>query len=254
MIAHQFESSTLVVTLDRPPVNAINREWIARFDAVLDELAGRPGIAVMLVRSAQRLFSAGADLKLMRDGFEGEADPAEMIETIRRMQRLYDRIEGLPQVSIAAVGGSAFGGGLELALACDLRIAATEAQLGLPEARLGLLPGAGGTQRLSRLCGTGVARRLILAGESVLGAEARELGLVQWTVPGAELDAFAARLAAQVAALAPDALAACKQCLAVAGGSMQHGMAVEIHETIALLNNPQTRSRVRDFLQRRGGS
>lgn len=251
MIRHEFQQSTLVVTLDRHPVNAINREWIERFDGILDELAARPGIAVVLVRSAQRLFSAGADLKLMRDCFDSEAGPAEMIETIRRMQRLYDRIEGLGQVTIAAVGGSAFGGGLELALACDLRVAADEAQLGLPEARLGLLPGAGGTQRLSRLCGTGVARRLILAAEAVSGTEARSLGLVQWAVPGAELDAFATRLAGQVAALAPDALAACKQCLAVAAGSMQHGMAVEIHETIALLNNPVTRSRVADFLKKR---
>ncbi|HMO45941.1 MAG TPA: enoyl-CoA hydratase/isomerase family protein [Rubrivivax sp.] len=254
MITYEFNRSTLVVTLDRRPVNAINREWIARFDGILDELAGRPGIVVVLVRSAQRVFCAGADLKLMRDCFEveGEAGPAEMIETIRRMQRLYDRIEGLHQVTIAAVGGSAFGGGLELALACDLRVAAAEAQLGLPEARLGLLPGAGGTQRLSRLCGTGVARRLILAGEAVSGVEARELGLVQWAVPGTDLDAFAMRLAGQIAAMAPDALAACKQCLAVAAGSMQHGMAVEIHETIALLNNPQTRLRVRGFLQGKG--
>jgi len=252
MIKHEFKQSILVVTLDRAPVNAINREWIARFDEVLDELAGRPGVAAVLVRSAQRIFSAGADLKLMRDCFASEAGPAEMIETIRRMQRLYDRIEGLPQVTIAAVGGSAFGGGLELALACDLRVAAAEAQLGLPEARLGLLPGAGGTQRLSRLCGTGVARRLILAGEAVSGTEAREIGLVQWAVPGAELDAFAVRLAGQVSAMAPDALASCKQCLAVAAGSMQHGMAVEIHETIALLNNPETRSRVSDFLRKRG--
>lgn len=253
MIDHEFTPATLVVTLNRPPVNAVNLEWIERFDAVLDALAARPEIPVMLVRSALPLFSAGADLKMMRDCFASPAGTAAMLDTIRRMQRLYDRIEGLRQVTIAAIGGSAFGGGLELALACDLRVAAHDAKLGLPEARLGLLPGAGGTQRLSRLCGTGVARRMILAGDAVSGEQAHELGLVQWTVRADELESFATRLAEQVGAMAPDALAACKQCLSVADGSMQHGMAVELHETRALLNNPDTRARVSEFLAKRGG-
>ncbi len=141
MIEHEFQESSLLVTLARPPVNAINREWIERFDAILDELATRSGVSVVVIRSSQRLFSAGADLKLMRDCFGGETGLAEMVETVRRMQRLYDRIERLPQVTIAVIGGAAFGGGLELALSCDLRVAANEAQVGLPEARLG--PAAG---------------------------------------------------------------------------------------------------------------
>ena len=252
MIDHRFEESLLVVTLERPPVNAINRDWIERFGAILDELSGRPAIAVVLVRSSERLFSAGADLKLMRECFTGETGPAEMVETVRRMQRLYDRIEALPQVTVAAIGGGAFGGGLELALACDLRIAAQDARMGLPEARLGLLPGAGGTQRLSRLCGPGVARRIILSGDTVSGAEARELGIVQWAVPAAELDDFAQRTAARVATMSPHALAACKQCMAVVDGSLLPGMAVELLETSRLLDSPDTRQRVSDFLDRRG--
>ena len=120
---------------------------------------------VLLIRSSLRIFSAGADLKLMRDCFATEDGPGRMIETVRRMQRLFDRIEALPQVVVAEIGGAAHGGGFELALACDLRVAAESARLGLPEARLGLLPGAGGTQRLSRLAGPGVARRLILMAE-----------------------------------------------------------------------------------------
>ncbi len=253
MIHHEFDGSILCVMLDRPPVNAINRGWIEAFDAVLDALGERPKTSVVLVRSTQRVFCAGADLKLMRDCFASAAGESVMIETIRRMQRLYDRIEALPQVTIAVIGGSAFGGGLELALACDLRIAAEDVQLGLPEARLGLLPGAGGTQRLSRLCGTGVARRLILAGDAVSGGEACRLGLVQWAVARGELDAVAQRIAGQVSALSPHALAACKQCLSVAGGSMQHGMAIELHETASLLRHPDTRARVSDFLSSRGG-
>jgi len=253
MIEHEFNDACLVVTLSRPPVNAINRDWIDRFGEVLDELAARSAVAVMLVRSEQRMFSAGADLKLVRECFADDAGPGEMVETVRRMQRLYDRIEALPQVTIAAINGAAFGGGLELALACDLRIAAQDAQLGLPEARLGLLPGAGGTQRLSRLCGPGIARRIILAADAVSGAEARDLGIVQWAVPAAGLDDFARQVAASVTAMSPHALAACKQCMAVADGSLLPGMAVELLETSRLLNNPDTRRRVSDFLDRRGG-
>ena len=253
MIEHEFQESSLLVTLARPPVNAINREWIERFDAILDELAIRSGVSLVVIRSSQRLFSAGADLKLMRDRFGDETGPAEMVETVRRMQRLYDRIERLPQVTIAVIGGAALGGGLELALSCDLRVAANEAQMGLPEARLGLLPGAGGTQRLSRLCGPGVARRIILAAETVSGIEARELGIVQWAVPVGQLDELAGRIAGGISDMSPFALAACKQCLAVADGSAQHGMAVELHHTGDLLNNADTRARVSEFLRRRGG-
>lgn len=253
MIEHQFRNSVLSITLARAPVNAINREWIERFDSILDALAHRSEVSVVVVRSAQRVFCAGADLKLMRDCFTGSAGTAELVETVRRMQRLYDRIERLPQVSVAAIGGTALGGGLELALACDLRVATTEAQMGLPEARLGLLPGAGGTQRLSRLCGPGVARRIILTAETLSGSQASDLGLVQWAVAANELDEFVERLAGRVAALSPGALAACKQCLAVADGSAQHGMAAELHHTGDLLNNVDTRARVSDFLKRREG-
>jgi enoyl-CoA hydratase len=252
MIDHEFNEACLVVTLSRPPVNAINRDWVDRFGGILDELAARTAVAVMLLRSDQRMFSAGADLKLMRDCFAYAAGPDEMVETVRRMQRLYDRIEALPQVTIAAINGAAFGGGLELALACDLRIAAQDAQLGLPEARLGLLPGAGGTQRLSRLCGPGIARRIILSAEAVSGAEARDLGIVQWAVPAVGLDDFARQVAGSVMAMSPHGLAACKKCMAVADGSLLPGMAVELLETRRLLNNSDTRRRVSDFLDRRG--
>ena len=118
---------------------------------------------------------------------EARDGPDRMYAYVAGIQRLYARIERLPQVTLAEIGGAAMGGGLELALACDLRIAAVEAKLGLPEARLGLIPGAGGTQRLTRLCGRPVAARLILGAETLDGAAARELGIVHWAVPRAEL-------------------------------------------------------------------
>ena len=110
----------------------------------------------------------------------------------RRLQRLAARLETAPLVTLAEIGGAALGGGFELALACDLRIAANEAKVGLPEAGLGLLAAAGGTQRLTRLVGPGIAKRLILGAETLDGAAAERLGLVQWAVPRADLPQAAA--------------------------------------------------------------
>ena len=107
----------------------------------------------------------------------------------RPFQELFQRISDLPQVSLAEIGGAAMGGGYELALGCDLRIAANEAKLGLPEPGLGLLPGGGGTQRLTWIAGPAVAARIILAADVVDGKTARELGMVQWAVPRADLEA-----------------------------------------------------------------
>ncbi len=247
---YTVSGSVASVTLQRPPVNAINREWILGFEAILDRLQSQSEVGVLLIRSALGIFSAGADLRLMRECFRGPQRPEDMVETVRRMQRLYDRIEALPQVVIAEIGGAALGGGLELALACDLRIAAEDASLGVPEARLGLLPGAGGTQRLTRLCGPGVARRLVLTAEVIDGRQALELGLVQWAVPTGELAARACELAHRTAALSPAALAASKRCFGAADQHLGPGMLIELLETNRLFNHADTRRRVSAFLDR----
>jgi enoyl-CoA hydratase/carnithine racemase len=152
---------------------------------------------------------------------------------------------------VAEIGGTAVGGGFELALACDLRVASTDAVFGLPEVRLGLLPGAGGTQRLARLCGPGVARRVILAAELVDGALGRALGLVQWAVPPQELAGFTAGLVATIAALPLAALAASKRCLALSGAPGDAGFLAELQETRLLFDHPETRARVAAFLDKR---
>jgi len=250
MFKVETRGAILELTMARAPVNAVNREWIDGFGAILDELGRQQDIAVLLIRSSQRTFSAGADLKLMRDCFATEDGPDRMIETVRRMQRLFDRIEALPQVVIAEIGGAAHGGGFELALACDLRVAGDSALLGLPEARLGLLPGAGGTQRLSRLAGPGVARRLILMAEVVTGAQACDLGLVQWAVPDSQLTVFANGVADRIATLSPAALAACKHCFSAADAPIGSGMLIELLETHKLFNAADTRRRVKAFLDK----
>jgi enoyl-CoA hydratase/carnithine racemase len=239
-----------VVTLCRPPVNALDATMIERLEAALDEAAADPDTAVLHIRSRLATFCAGADLALMRSCFETAQGRDAMVDLVRRMQSLFARFESAPLVTIAELGGAAMGGGLELALACDLRVAATTARLGLPEARLGLLPAAGGTQRLTRLCGEGAAKRLILGAETIDGAEALRLGLVQWTRPDAELEAWTRALAERLAGLPKAALAACKRCIAAERDPACEGFDAEIAATRALYDDGETRRRVSAFLAR----
>ena len=247
MIVTTISGQVTVLTLSQPPVNAISEEWVRAFDAKLDELAGGSPCTVLHIRSDQKVFCAGADLREVWTHME-EPDGAErMYAYVAGIQRLYARIEQLPQVVLAEIGGAAMGGGLELALACDLRIAATEARLGLPEVRLGLLPGAGGTQRLARLCGAALAARLILGAETLDGVAASTLGMVNWAVPRAELPQRAAGIVAGIANL-PAALAASKACIAAAGHRDRSGFTDELEFTRRLLGNAETRRRVEAFL------
>jgi len=246
MIRLEVAGAVAVATLQRPPVNAIHEAWVARLREVID--AAR-GCSVLLIRSDQKVFCAGADLALMRSRFESEAGRAQMVALARAMQSAFALLEASPLASIAEIGGAAMGGGLELALACDLRIASAAAKLGLPEARLGLLPGAGGTQRLTRICGESSAKRLILGAEAVDGTEAERLGVVQWAVPQAELPAKAQQLAKDLAALPAQSLAACKRCIAAASG--EQGYELELEATGTLLASAETQARVRAFLEQR---
>ena len=155
-----------------------------------------------------------------------------------------------PCVTLAEIGGAAMGGGLELTLACDVRVAAVEAKLGLPEVGLGLLPGAGGTQRLTRLCGRGIATRLILGGEIIDGAFAERLGVVQWAQPRESAGRVDKRTRDALRSGSQAALAASKQCLAASGDPHRDGFAEELAATRKLYQHPETRRRVSEFLDR----
>jgi enoyl-CoA hydratase len=248
MIFTNTSDTVTVLTLSHPPVNAISDEWVRAFDAKLDDLAAGPPCTVLHIRSDQKVFCAGADLREVRAHMEAPDGADRMYAYVAGIQRLYARIERLPQVVLAEIGGAAMGGGLELALACDLRIAAAEAKLGLPEARLGLLPGAGGTQRLARLCGPALAARLILGAEILDGVAASALGVVNWAVPRVELAQRAAEIVRGIANLSAAALAASKACIAAAGHSDRGGYTDELEFTRLLLNNAETRQRVDAFL------
>jgi len=250
-IALLLDGALAVCTLARAPVNAIDEAWLARLDEVLATVERAQGVAVLLLRSTERAFCAGADLALMRSRMDSPEGRARMVAFVREIQRVFMRLERLPQVTLAEIGASALGGGLELALACDLRIAAEDARVGLPETRLGLLPGAGGTQRLTRLAGEATAKRLILGAEVVSGAQAAALGIVHWAVPQAELAARARVIAGEIAALPAAALAEAKRCIAAAVAPGADGYEMELQATAALLAQGETRRRVLSFLEKR---
>lgn len=250
MISLTIEGPVATATLCRPPVNAINEEWVARLDEVLDQVERTEEVGVLWIRSRERTFCAGADLALMHAIFDSAGGRARMIELTRRMQAVFARLESLPKVTLAEIGGAAMGGGFELALACDLRMVADSARIGLPEARLGLLPAAGGTQRLTRICGDAIARRLILGAELVSGNDVLGLGLAQWLVPAREIETAARALVGRIAELPAEALAECKRCIGVALDGSGDGFEAELDGSAKLLASPETQRRVDRFLDK----
>jgi len=248
MLGVQKFGRVIVASLTRPPVNALNDELIDALDAALDQALADENVTLLHIRSEQKVFCAGADLALMQRCFATPDGPDAMVELVQRMQRLFARLEEAPLVTLAEIGGAALGGGLELALACDIRVASQQAKLGLPEVGLGLLPAAGGTQRLTRLCGVGIAKRLILGGELLTGAQAEQLGLVHWAQPREQLAEWSRELAARLAASPKEALAANKSCIAAALDVQRDGFAEEIAQTRRLYQHPETRRKVAAFL------
>jgi enoyl-CoA hydratase len=249
-ISLNIDSGVATAVLDYPPVNAIGQSFVDAMNQVLEQVESRQDVTVFRLRSACKVFCAGADLGLMRHAIATPQGADVMVGLIRQLQRVYRRLEELNAVTVAEIGGAALGGGLELALACDLRICAETARLGLPEAGLGLLPGAGGTQRLPRVCGEAVARRLILGAEVVDGREAVRLGLVQWAVPAEQLESSTRELVQRLARLPRKALVACKRCIVASGNGSVDGYELELTETRQLYGDDATRELLRAFLHK----
>jgi len=250
MISLTIESQLATAVLDRPPVNAIDHGFVSSLNQILEQVERRQDVSVLVIRSACKAFCAGADLTLMKQLVLTPQGCDAMVDLIRQLQQALGRLEKLGVVTVAEIGGAAVGGGLEFALACDLRVCSETAMLGLPEASLGLLPGAGGTQRLPRVCGEAAARRLILGAELVNGKEAASLGLVQWAVPADQLTQRTQDLVARLAALPRQALAACKRCMAAFGDVPLAGYDMELAETRKLYGDDDTRKRLEAFLQK----
>lgn len=248
MFETDVQGATLTVIMDHGPVNAINDDWIDALHGVLDRHEADEQVRVMRFRSRLKVFSAGAEIDVLVERLSTPAGIDAMIATVRKMQAVYDRIERSPLVSLAEINGAALGGGFELALACDLRVAAETASVGLPEVRLALLPGAGGSQRLTKLCGAAIARRLILGGEALKGAEALRLGLVQWVCPAAELAERSDQIVRALEALPKHALEANKRCILAAQERHAQGSELEVAMTRLLYEHPESMRRLRAFL------
>lgn len=196
------------LTVDRPEVrNALDAQTVAEVHAALDELESDVDLRVLIITGGgEKVFVAGADVKTLLARTNRDVLAAGN-------NRLFSRLEAFPVPTIAAVNGWALGGGLEFALACDLRFAADHAKMGLPETSLGIIPGAGGTQRLPRIVGMGIAKEMVLAGTIHDAETALRIGLVNRVVPAADLMATAREFAAGIAKRAPVALRMAKMAL-----------------------------------------
>jgi len=250
MLAVTRRGAVAELMLDRPPVNAIDDAMIAALHGALDGLSAKNDCQVLHIRSAGKVFAAGADLALIRSWADAPSPGGALSAYIERLQGLYQRIESLPLVTLCEIGGAAMGGGYELALSCDLRIAAEEAKIGLPEVGLGLIPGAGGTQRLTRLCGRGVAARVILTGEPVDGKTAATLGMVEWAVPRAELAERARTIVDRLVAMPAHAQRVAKQCIRGFADTGILGFQLERDLGGALLDSARTQELIGEFLAR----
>ncbi|GHD27192.1 enoyl-CoA hydratase [Parahalioglobus pacificus] len=205
----EITGHTALITIDNPAANTWDTESLPGLRTVVEALnADRSVFALVLTGAGDKFFSAGADLKLFADG-----NPDTAREMADAFGAAFEALADFRGVSIAAINGFAMGGGLEVALACDLRVAEHQAQMALPEAKVGLLPCAGGTQRLSWLVGEGWAKKMILCGERVKAETAERIGLVEEVVANGESLTRALALAEQAALQSPISVAYSKQLI-----------------------------------------
>lgn len=238
-----------VLTLDRPErLNTLSPDMLDDLAARVAEIAADEGVGALVVTGAgDKAFSAGADVSLVR-----EASPLQAREFAGRGHATLDGIEALPKPVIAAVNGYALGGGCELALACDIRLASDRAQIGLPEVTLGIFPGWGGTQRMPRLIGPGKAKELIFTGRRVGAEEALAIGLVDAVHAHDELLDAAVALAEEIAAKPAWAVAASKAMINRAGdGDMAGNLARELDLFSLAFSTEDQREGMAAFFEKR---
>lgn len=242
------QGNIAVVTMNNPPANTWTEESLQGLVQVVEELnADRDIYSLVLKSDSGKFFSAGADLNLFADG-----DRSVARDMARYFGQAFETLSQFRGVSIAAVNGWAMGGGLEVALACDIRIAEEQVQMALPEAKVGLLPCAGGTQNLTMLVGEGWAKKMILCGERVKAPKALEIGLVEEVVPTGESGKRALELAAQVAEQSPTAVAACKRLIqSNRSRSWDQGYILERELFVDLFHSKDQKEGVNAFLQKR---
>ncbi|WP_445401139.1 enoyl-CoA hydratase [Zobellella sp. An-6] len=247
-IRFEQQGHTAILTMDNPPANTWTAQSLSALTERVAQLnADREIWSLVLTGAGDRFFSAGADLKLFADG-----DRAVAREMARRFGEAFEALSRFRGLSIAAIDGYAMGGGLEAALACDLRVAGRQAVMALPEAKVGLLPCAGGTQNLTWLVGEGWAKRLILCGERLNAERALAIGLVEEVVPQGQALERALALARQAEQQSPSSLAACKRLIQSARRRpLEQGYIREREEFVDLFDTEDQREGVNAFLEKR---
>lgn len=245
------EGAVGILALNRPAaLNALSQELLEELESCLERASREPGLrAVVLAASGDRAFCVGADLKLLAGETDGTVQIDALLDT---MHRVYRRVESFERPVIAAIHGHCLGGGLELALCADLRVAADNACFALPEAKIGSLPGGGGTQRLPRLIGPARAKELMFTGESVNAAEACRIGLVNRVVPADSLLEETTALAAIIAQRAPLSLRGIKDAVAASlDRELEAGLRLERSRHDALRDSADRHEGIRAFVEKR---
>ncbi len=243
-----IDDDVATLTIDRPEsLNALTVETLEAMEAALADAADAGVRALVLAGAGDRAFVAGADISYMTDLSTPEAQGYAELG-----HRIAETIETFPAPVVAAIDGYAFGGGSELALAADLRVASADAVIGQTEIDIGIIPGWGGTQRLARLVDDGTARRLVFLGERLDAEAAAEAGLVGEVVPADEFDERVDALAAELAAKPAFAMRAAKEALNAAHeGSTAAGMALERRAWSGLFGTHDQREGMRAFVEKR---
>lgn len=241
----QVEDGVGTIRLDRPKMNAIDEQLHLEVRAAALQAGERDDVRAVVIYGGERVFAAGADIKAM-----SQLDAGEMSAWGRELQESFRTVAHIPKPVIAAITGYALGGGYELALCADFRVLGASAKIGQPEILLGIIPGAGGTQRLARLVGPARAKDLVFTGRHVGAEEALEMGLADAVVPDAEVYVTAVAMARKLAAGPPLALAAAKR--AIDGGldrSLDEGLALETELFAGLFDTEDQATGMRSFLE-----
>jgi enoyl-CoA hydratase/carnithine racemase len=237
------------IRLDRPPMNAIDEEVTRQLAEAAREVSLRDDVGAAVIWGGEKVFAAGADINMM-----AAMTPSDVAPMITGLQEVYNLVEEIPKVTIAAVNGYALGGGCELAMCADLRFAAEDAVLGQPEILLGIIPGAGGTQRLPRLVGLARAKDIIYSGRRVQAPEALQIGLVNRVIPAGEVYPEAIEVAGRYARGPVVALRAAKTAINWgARGDVRTGLVVEREVFAGLFATQDQKEGMRSFQERGPG-
>lgn len=249
LIQTKVENKIAYMILKNPPVNVLNERLLEELEQCIDELNHNPSVRAIILTGDGSFFVAGADIKEFTSLF-GQEEEAK--KAAQKGQALCTKIEQSEKPIIAAINGACLGGGLELAMSCHLRIAVHEAKLGLPETKLGLIPGYGGTQRLTRLTNTATALELILTGRFIDGREAERIGLVNRSVEADQLLQEASATAELISQKSRLSVKAAMQAV-FAGAELQlgEGLALEAEQFSALFASQDVQEGVTAFIEKR---